>query len=487
MNRIISLLIICMIKASYSHGQIDMVTFQKSSIDVSSGNIVKGDYLIQSVSINHDYLENRSDSNTFIESGNALYYRQDEKFYLLDSVNRMNGGKYPVNLAVAREDLSNEDSLQKLFKKHKIKSAISTSKLICDTENRYWISTVGSGVYLIQNSEVANYKKRDGLISNFINEICEDKHGNIWLASYHGLSQITKNGINTFKSTTNGNKLKDIVKLIRPGNEDIVFITKNGMIGTIHNDSIVCDQFLDQNFFSYKIDEYGNNWVFFRTNDFDLYTYAYSPVLFDKFGHQYTYKKTFNEWEIKNWNTYIDQSNKLWILTHENIGYINENSDSINMFDYKGSYIGKVIENEGRIWFLSNFGSAWYNINNDTLKDLNITYNSTLNNKFNLISRKYYRIKYSKSNFVEGSVDNKILCQYSIIEKNSEVGIKTKIRIAETFESSVILFITESEVTNITEKFDDRDTRVIGAYYDSDGNYWLDTPTQIHKLSFKLN
>jgi len=53
----------------------------------------------------------------------------------------------------------------------------------------YWIATNGDGVYRYSNSTLMHFTVKDGLVSDFVLGIQEDKHGRLWFTTRDGISQ----------------------------------------------------------------------------------------------------------------------------------------------------------------------------------------------------------------------------------------------------------------------------------------------------------
>jgi hypothetical protein len=53
----------------------------------------------------------------------------------------------------------------------------------------YWIGTNGDGVYRYSQSILTHYTTKDGLVSDFVLGIQEDKHGRLWFTNRDGISQ----------------------------------------------------------------------------------------------------------------------------------------------------------------------------------------------------------------------------------------------------------------------------------------------------------
>ncbi len=71
----------------------------------------------------------------------------------------------------------------------------SARSLLQDAEGNLWVGHNGEGISVIRtDGTITKYTKDDGLCDNKVNEICEDKNGNIWCGTAGGLCYITKEG-----------------------------------------------------------------------------------------------------------------------------------------------------------------------------------------------------------------------------------------------------------------------------------------------------
>ncbi|MDZ4664193.1 MAG: two-component regulator propeller domain-containing protein [Bacteroidota bacterium] len=72
--------------------------------------------------------------------------------------------------------------------------------LLQDREKNIWIGSNGSGVYKFFSNKFIYYTKLNGLSENYINTVSEDKNGNIWLAlNSHGLAKINNGAITSYQ------------------------------------------------------------------------------------------------------------------------------------------------------------------------------------------------------------------------------------------------------------------------------------------------
>ena len=67
-----------------------------------------------------------------------------------------------------------------------------------DKKNTYWFGSWDTGVYRYDGKTLVNYTTKQGLQNNRIDEITEDKFGNIYFIGCHPNSTITKFDGQTF-------------------------------------------------------------------------------------------------------------------------------------------------------------------------------------------------------------------------------------------------------------------------------------------------
>ncbi len=78
----------------------------------------------------------------------------------------------------------------------------STMVVYQDKKNQYWFGSWETGVYKYDGKSLINYTTKHGLLSNRVDEIKEDKFGNIYFASENARSAISKFNGNTFTTMT---------------------------------------------------------------------------------------------------------------------------------------------------------------------------------------------------------------------------------------------------------------------------------------------
>lgn len=75
---------------------------------------------------------------------------------------------------------------------------IPVQTIYVDSTKNLWIGTQGRGLYRIAGRRVEHYGSIDGLSSDSINKILEDREGNIWVATQEGLDRFRDVKVATF-------------------------------------------------------------------------------------------------------------------------------------------------------------------------------------------------------------------------------------------------------------------------------------------------
>ncbi len=154
----------------------------------------------------------------------------------------------------------------KSFKEIKLPKNIakySLYKLFVDKENRLWIATTKNGLILKDGEIIRNYTVRNGLPSNYIIDITEDSHQNIWIATNKGFSKFQDN--NFYNFSTKDGLSSNLCKFIKILGEKIFIGTDNGL--NIYNGNFIKTYYKSDGIVSSEInrnagfiDNYGNLW-----------------------------------------------------------------------------------------------------------------------------------------------------------------------------------------------------------------------------------
>lgn len=145
------------------------------------------------------------------------------------------------------------------FKTLSLNEGLSQSQVyaICeDQRGNMWFGTRGGGIDIYNGRSIRNITEEDGLLSNFINDIYEDKNGIIWIATDKGLNKYNGHQLTSF-DRSNGLLGTAVYKIIEGPNEKLWLATSYGVA------------FLDNNIFNHI------------TKDQGLYSNAVHDICFD--------------------------------------------------------------------------------------------------------------------------------------------------------------------------------------------------------------
>ena len=67
---------------------------------------------------------------------------------------------------------------------------VPVQTIMIDSHQNLWIGTLGYGVYRVSQSRVDRFGSADGLSSDSVNKIFEDREGNIWVATQGGIDRF---------------------------------------------------------------------------------------------------------------------------------------------------------------------------------------------------------------------------------------------------------------------------------------------------------
>jgi signal transduction histidine kinase/streptogramin lyase len=69
-------------------------------------------------------------------------------------------------------------------------STVTVNTLLLDRESALWVGTTKNGVYRIYRDKVQHFGSTDGLSSDFVYRIFEDREGNVWVATSKGIDNF---------------------------------------------------------------------------------------------------------------------------------------------------------------------------------------------------------------------------------------------------------------------------------------------------------
>jgi ligand-binding sensor domain-containing protein/signal transduction histidine kinase len=114
----------------------------------------------------------------------------------------------------------------------------SQVNMVLEDKNGYlWIGTHGGGLARFDGREFKVYTTRDGLLSNIVHYLKLDSHQNLWIIHPRGISRFDGVEFKAFKpggSQTASRRVRRVFEV----SDSIFFVTSQGLIGKIHNDSL---------------------------------------------------------------------------------------------------------------------------------------------------------------------------------------------------------------------------------------------------------
>jgi signal transduction histidine kinase/ligand-binding sensor domain-containing protein len=110
--------------------------------------------------------------------------------------------------------------------------AAAISTVMTDSSGCLWVGTRGDGLLRISSADgrtsVQHYTRSDGLSSDYIRSIFEDREQNLWVATENGLDRLRRNKVVSL--TRSDGLLSDTVTSIAAGSDDSVWLaTPNGL------------------------------------------------------------------------------------------------------------------------------------------------------------------------------------------------------------------------------------------------------------------
>jgi ligand-binding sensor domain-containing protein len=243
-----------------------------------------------------------------------------------------------------------------------------------DKKNVYWFGSWETGVYKYDGKELVNYTTKHGLLNNRIDEIKEDKFGNIYFVSANATSAISKFNGNTFttlKAVPNENwKLESTDMWFKYSYENTGKVYRYDG-STLYELQLPKPTNLSNAFGVYNIykDQKGNIW--FGTNPIGVCRYdgksfewiteedvtefgsgganGVRSIVEDKNGDFW-----FNtEFRYSVYNSTTLKSNKFY-ARHKSIGGLDGKNDS-NLDEYLSS----VIDDHSNLWFVTYLDGVW--------------------------------------------------------------------------------------------------------------------------------
>ncbi|MBN8703291.1 MAG: histidine kinase [Bacteroidetes bacterium] len=323
--------------------------------------------------------------------------------------NKQSFPEYLPNIYTDSEKNSWLSSQEKLFKiqndysikEYSTQNGLPTNLINCvfeDKEHNIWIGTDGSGLVKFLGEKFISYKKQDGLSNNAVMSIAQDKLNNLWIGTYGG-------GINKLE---------------------------NGQFKKAINNSAIANEIIYKCF----IDNAGKLW--FNTAD---KFYSYNPTS-NKLTEEIIGVKEFvlSMYQSKN-NTYYLGT---WLGLYEYKG--TGNANLINSCNFDSEHINDIfIDNKNQLSIASSGGVCFLNGNNS----------------------KSYTVK-------DGLCDNLVYNIKQDFKGNYWIGTNAGLNILKNDKIDTLVF-SDNPAAN----------RIVSTYIDKKNNFWIGTYFGLYR--FDLN
>lgn len=114
----------------------------------------------------------------------------------------------------------------------------SQVNMVLEDKNGYlWIGTHGGGLARFDGREFKVYTTRDGLLSNIVHYLKLDSKQNLWIVHPRGISRFDGTSFKAFKPGSSPTALRRVRRVFELS-DSIFFVTSQGLVGKIHNDSL---------------------------------------------------------------------------------------------------------------------------------------------------------------------------------------------------------------------------------------------------------
>lgn len=142
-------------------------------------------------------------------------------------------------------------------------SKLAVYALTLDRDGSLWVGTWGEGLFRIRGEVVENYGRAQGLSSNFVHDLFEDREGTLWVTTTNGIDNFHAPHVVTY-STTEGLGNDGAVGVLA-ARDDTVWVANAGSLDRIKDGtvtSIRAEQGLPGDQVTYMLeDRAGNLWM----------------------------------------------------------------------------------------------------------------------------------------------------------------------------------------------------------------------------------
>jgi len=272
----------------------------------------------------------------------------------------------------------NEQSIKSFPVIESLNISYPIKKIIEDKSHDLWIATAGDGVvkvgdYLYEQPNIDYYNESNGLPSNFIQTIYQDREDNIWIGSFgSGLFSLTERNFLFY------NQLKyNDVKSIQVNKNTKWFGTDNGLIEILPNDSMIIydsnNKFIDDEITDLQLFD---SVLWIGTYSRGIYNFDLRTETFTKL--KWNFGNTLNRI-----NDIIVEKKRVWIATNGGLIIYDRLANSTTVLTTEDGLDHNAIESiyktkDGRL-FLGTYSRNLFVIENSSIQEIEIIESGELN------------------------------------------------------------------------------------------------------------
>jgi signal transduction histidine kinase/ligand-binding sensor domain-containing protein len=110
-------------------------------------------------------------------------------------------------------------------------ASLAVSALLLDRNKALWVGTSNAGLYRIYQDRAEHYQSSDGLSSNTVKNIFEDREGNLWVATANGVDKFRE--VRVVSVSSREGLSSDEVQAVLPAHDGTVWLSNNDAIDNI--------------------------------------------------------------------------------------------------------------------------------------------------------------------------------------------------------------------------------------------------------------
>lgn len=228
-----------------------------------------------------------------------------------------------------------------------IPSIKNVNCLYVDEEGRLWVGTNDDGVTILINEHVMNViDDEKGLLSNSVKSIVCDSHGNYYIGTTEGLSQVSlSSGVRVTKSF---DQIKNVIYMSADADGNVIVVTERGTIYWIKDGELVSNpkglssSLICAAYFT------GDNRLLLGTEDNDVCIYKID-------GEKVSLEKTIHIEDVERINSFSVVEDEIFMCSDTGVVLLKEDGscEKLNTNNFTSSIDNMLVDYQGNLWFSS--------------------------------------------------------------------------------------------------------------------------------------